>query len=88
MEEFQKYIVQLLKANLDQQQKFEERPEKLVIELHKQQSEFQQFTPQKTELQQKTLWRITRKFIKWLKNSEKDTIFSQNTIYNSIDTFE
>ena len=53
MEEFQKPIVQLLKANLDQQQKFEERQEKLVIELHKQQLEIQQFTLQKTELQQK-----------------------------------
>ena len=53
MEEFQKTIIQLLKAKLDQQQKFEERQEKLVMELHKQQLEFQQFTLQKTELQQK-----------------------------------
>ena len=29
MEEFQKTIIQLLKANLDQQQKFEERQEKI-----------------------------------------------------------
>ena len=55
MEEFQKTIVQLLKANLDQQQKFEERQQKLVMELHKQQLEFQQFTLQKIELQQKQL---------------------------------
>ena len=55
MEEFQKTIVQLLKANLDQQQKFEERQEKLVMELHKQQLEFQQLTLQKTEPQQKQL---------------------------------
>ena len=55
MEEFQKTIVQLRKANIDQQQKFEERQEKLVMELHKQQLEFQQSTPQKTELQQKQL---------------------------------
>ena len=34
MEEFQNAIVKLLKANLDQQQKFEERQEKLVMELH------------------------------------------------------
>ena len=27
MEEFQKVIVQMLKANMDQQQKFEERPQ-------------------------------------------------------------
>ena len=53
MEEFKKTIVQLLKANLDQQQKIEERQKKLVMELHKQQLEFQQFTLQKTELQQK-----------------------------------
>ena len=53
MEEFQKTIVQLLKANLDQQQKFQERQEKLIMKLHKQQLEFQQFTLQKTELQQK-----------------------------------
>ena len=45
----------MLKANLDQQQKFEERQQKLVMELHKQQLEFQQFTLQKTELQQKQL---------------------------------
>ena len=55
MEEFQKTIVQLLKANLDQQQKFEERQQKLVMELHKQQLESQQLTLQKTELQQKQL---------------------------------
>ena len=35
MEEFQKTIVQLLKANMDQQQKFKERQKKMVIELHK-----------------------------------------------------
>ena len=35
MEEFQKTIIKLLKTNLDQQQKFEERQEKLVMELHK-----------------------------------------------------
>ena len=64
MEGFQKPIVQLLKGNLDQQQKFEERQEKMVMELHKQQLEFQQFTQRKTELQQKTTWRITRKLIK------------------------
>ena len=46
--ELKKPIVQLLKAKLDQQQKFEERQEKLVMELHKQQLEFQQFTQQKT----------------------------------------
>ena len=55
MEEFQKSIIQLLMANLDQQQKFEERQKKLVMELHKPQLEFQQFTLQKTELQQKQL---------------------------------
>ena len=55
MEEFQKLIVQLLKTNMDQQRKFEERQQKLIIELHKQQLEFQQFTLQKTELQQKQL---------------------------------
>ena len=68
MEEFQKTIIQLLKANLDQQQKFEERLKKLVMELHKQQLEFQQFTLQKNWTTAKTTWRITRKFIKWLKN--------------------
>ena len=45
----------MLKANLDQQQKFEERREKLFMDLNKQQLEFQQFTQQKTELQQKQL---------------------------------
>ena len=44
MEEFKKKnIVQLLKAHLDQQQNFEERQKKLVMELYKQQLEFQQF---------------------------------------------
>ena len=55
MEQFQKNIIKLLKANLDQQQKFEERQEKFVLELHEQELEFQQFTLQKTELQQKQL---------------------------------
>ena len=50
MEEFQKTIIQLQKANIDQQQKFEVRQEKLVFEIHKQQLEFQQLTLQKTEL--------------------------------------
>ena len=49
MEEFQK----LLKANMDQQQKFKERQKILVMELHRQQFEFQQYSLQKTELQQK-----------------------------------
>ena len=40
MEEFQKTIIQLLKANLDQEKKFEERQGKLVMELHKQQLQF------------------------------------------------
>ena len=44
METFHKTIIQLLKKDLDQQQKFEERQKKLVMELHKQQLEFQQFT--------------------------------------------
>ena len=73
---------------MDQQQKFEERQEKLVMELHKQQLEFQQFTLQKTELQQKQLEDLLVKSLNESKNSEKDTIFYQNTIYNSIDTFE
>ena len=55
MEEFQKIIVKMLKANMDQQQKFEERQQQLFMELHKQQIEFQQFTLLKTELQQKQL---------------------------------
>ena len=77
MGEFQKTIIQLLKTNLDQQQKFEERQQKLVMELHKQQLEFQQFTLQKIYSTiystAKTLWRITRKFIKWLKKTLKKT---------------
>ena len=56
MEELKKQtIIQLLKANMDQQQKFEERQNKSVMELHKRQLEFQQFTLQKTELQQTQL---------------------------------
>ena len=88
MEEFQKTLIQLLKANLDQQQKFEERQEKLVMELHKQQLEFQQFTLQKTELQQKHFEELLVNSLNRSKNSEKYTIFTQSTIYNSIDTFE
>ena len=62
MEEFQKTIIELLKANLDQQQQFEERQEILVIALHKQHLEFQQFTLQKTELQQKQLEKLRINF--------------------------
>ena len=65
MEKCQKTIIQLLKANIDQQQKFKGRQQKLVMELHKQQLEFQQFTLQKTELQQKHFEEL--KFIKWFK---------------------
>ena len=83
MEEFKKIIVQMLKANMDQQQKFEERQQQLVMELHKQQLEFQQLTLQKTELQQKQLEELLGS-----KSTEKDTIVSQSTIYNSIKTFE
>ena len=56
--------------------------------LHKQKLEFQQFTLQKTELQQKHFKELLVKSLNGSNNSEKDTIFSQSTIYNSIDTFE
>ena len=88
MKEFQKTIIQLLKADMDQQQKFEEKQQNLVLELQKQQLEFQQFTRQKTELQQKQLEELLVNSLNGSKNSEKDTIFSQSTIHNSIDTFE
>ena len=82
MEELKKTIVQLLKANIDQQQKFEEREQHM--ELHKQQLEFQQFTQQKTELQQKQLEELLANSLNGSKNSEKDTTFFQSTI----ETFE
>ena len=88
MEELKKTIIQLLKANMDQQQKFEERQQKLVLELHKQELEFQQLTLQKTELQQKHFEELLVNSLNGSYNSEKDSIFSQSTIYNSIDTFE
>ena len=88
MEELKKTIIQLLKANLNQQQKFEEKQKKLVMELHKQQLEFLQLTLQKTELQQKHFGELFVNSLNGSKNSEKDTIFSQSTIYNSIETFE
>ena len=69
------------------QQKFEERQQQLFIELHKR-IEFQQFTLQKTELQQKQLEELLVNSLNVSKNSEKDTIFSQSTIYNLIETFE
>ena len=67
MEEFQKIIVQMLKANMDQQQNF--------MELHKQQIEFQQFTLQKTELQQKQLEELLVNSLNGSKNSEKTRYF-------------
>ena len=60
----------------------------MIIELHKQQLEFQQFTLQKTELQQKQLEELPVNSLNGSKNSEKDPIFSESTIYNSIDTLE
>ena len=80
MEEFQKIIVQMLKANMDQQQKLEERQQlhqqkleerqqQLFIELHKQQIEFQQFTQQKAELQQKQLEELLVNSLNGSKNS-------------------
>ena len=68
----------------EQQQKFEERQKNFVMELHKPQLEFQQFTQQKSELQQKQLEELLVNSWNGSKNSEKDTIFSQSTIYNSI----
>ena len=59
----------MLKANLDQQQKFEERQKKLVMELHKQQLEFQQLTQKKTELQQKQLEELLVNSLKTLKKT-------------------
>ena len=58
------------------------------MELHKQQLEFQQFTLQKTELQQNKLEELLVNSLNGLKNSEKDTIYSQSTIYNLTETFE
>ena len=58
------------------------------MELHKQQLEFQQLTLQKTELQQKRFEELLVNSLNGSKNSEKDTIFSQSSIYNSIETFE
>ena len=73
---------------MDQQQKLKERQQQLVMELHKQQLECQQFTLQKNELQQKHFGELLVNSLNGSKNTEKDTIFSQSTIYNSIDTFE
>ena len=73
---------------MDQQQKFEERQQQLLMELHKQQIEFQKFTLQKNEPQQKQLEEVLVNSLNDSKNSEKDTIFSQSTIYNSIETFK
>ena len=69
MEELKKTIIQLLKTNLDQQQKFEERQQKLIMEFHKQQLEFQQFTLQKTELQQKHFEKLLLNSLNSSKNS-------------------
>ena len=77
MEEFQKIIVQMLKANMDQQQKFEERQHKLFIELHKQRIEFQQSTQQKTELQQKQLEEL---FVNSL-NGKKKKLWKRHHIF-------
>ena len=88
MEEFQKIIVQMLKANMNQQQKFEERQQQLLMKWDEQQIEFQQFTLQKTELQQKQLEELLVNSLNGSKKLWKNTIFSQSTIYNSIETFE
>ena len=99
MKEFPKNIVQMLKRKMDQQQKLEERlqlhqqkleerQQLLFMELHKQQVKFQQFTLQKTELKQKQLEKLLLNLWNGSKNSEKDTIFSQSTIYNSIEIFQ
>ena len=66
----------------------EERQQQLFVELHKQQIECQQFTLQKTELQQKHPEELLVNSLNGSKNSDKDIIFSQSTIYNSIETSE
>ena len=70
------------------QQKLEERQQQLFMELHKQQKDLQQFTLQKTELQQKQFEDLFVNSLNGSENSEKDTIFSQSTIYDSIQTCE
>ena len=50
------------------------------MELHKQQLEFQQFTLQKTELQQKHFKELRVNSLNGSKISEKDKIFSQSSI--------
>ena len=60
---------------MDQQQKFEERQKKLVMGLHKQQLEIQQFTLQKTEQQQKRFEELLVNSLNGSKNSEKTRYF-------------
>lgn len=74
MENLQKVVAQMLKLNLDQQQKADERQQQLFLELHKQQME-QKITLQNAELQQKQLKELLVNALKG-SNSEKDTIFS------------
>ena len=81
---FMKSSLQLLKANMDQQQKFEER-QKLVLRLHKQQLKFQHLTLQKTELQQKHFDELHVNSLNGSKFWKRHDIFP---IYNSIETFE
>ena len=75
MEEFQKIIVQMLKANMDQQQKFEERQQlhqrkfeerqqQLFMELHKKTNIIPTTDTEKNWTTAKTTRRITCKFIK------------------------
>ena len=58
------------------------------MELYKQQLKYQLFTLQKTELQQKYFEELLVNTLNGSKNSEKHTIFSESTPYNSIETFE
>ena len=57
------------------QQKLEERQQHLFMELHKQHIEFQQFTQQKTELQQKLLEKLRVNSLNGSKTLKKTRYF-------------
>ena len=94
MEDFQKIIVQMLKVQMDHQQKSDERQQKMEKQRVQQQIELQQQrneerlqqTLMKSEEWQNQMEELLLKSLNGTKTSEKDTTFSPDTIYSTRET--
>ena len=100
MDDFQKIIAQMLKVQMDHQQKSDERQQRMEEQRVQQQKQQQQQQQQqrneerllqalmKSEEWQNQMEELLLRSLIGTKTSENDTTFSQGTIYSTIETFE